>query len=89
MKSLLIASFLSMALALPLSSQADDFSRVIESRPAGKEGTWKVGGREFTVTQRTEFDGDEAALMVGACVQVEYNGNTTKEVEAKKMSQCE
>ena len=60
----------------------------IESRPEGKEGTWVIAGRTFTVTDTTKLDEDEGPLVVGACAQVEFKGIVVMEIESEEASKC-
>jgi hypothetical protein len=60
----------------------------IESRPEGKEGTWVIAGRSFTVTETTELDEDDGPLVVGVCAQVELKGIVVKEIESEEKSKC-
>jgi hypothetical protein len=83
---LLIAS---TVLWMPWSSHADEeFYGIIESRPESKIGTWVIGGRQVEVTEQTEIDEDDGPLAVGACVQVEYKGNITEEIESEDKTKC-
>ena len=61
---------------------------LIESRPDGKVGTWKVGGRSYNVTETTKLDEDDGPLVVGACAEIEIIGNVVKEIESEKKSKC-
>jgi hypothetical protein len=77
------------ALVIPMSSHADDeFYGIIESRPEGKAGTWVIGGRQVTVTDKTKLEEDHGPLVVGACVEVEHEGNVVEEIESEKKSKC-
>ena len=60
----------------------------IESRPEGKEGTWVIAGRTFTVTDTTKLDEDGGPLVVGACAQVELKGMVVEEIESEETSKC-
>lgn len=60
----------------------------IESRPEGKEGTWVIAGRTFTVTDTTELDEDDGPLVVGSCAQVELKGIVVEEIESEEASKC-
>ena len=90
MKLLIVLLLLASAvLVLALRTEADaDFYGIVESRPAGKTGTWIIGGREVVVTERTELDEDDGPLVVGACAEVEYKGTWVKEIESEKMYKC-
>ena len=60
----------------------------IESRPEGKEGTWVIAGRTFTVTDTTKLDEGEGPLAVGTCAQVELEGIVVKEIESEESAKC-
>jgi len=60
----------------------------IENRPEGKEGTWVIGGRSFTVTDTTELDEDDGPLVVGACAEVEIKGIVVKKIESEEKYKC-
>lgn len=60
----------------------------IETRPKGKEGTWVIAGRTFTVTDTTKLDEDKGPLVVGACAQVELEGIVVEEIESEDASKC-
>jgi hypothetical protein len=79
----------STVLWMPWSSHADEeFYGIVESRPEGKIGTWVIGGRQVEVTEKTEIDEDDGHLAVGACAQVEYDGNFVEEIESEDKSKC-
>ena len=60
----------------------------IESRPEGKAGSWKIGGRSYEVIETTKLEEDDGPLVVGACAEVEMIGNVVKEIESEKKSKC-
>ena len=60
----------------------------IESRPEGKEGTWVIAGRTFTVTDTTELEPEHGPLVVGACAKVELKGIVVEEIESEEASKC-
>lgn len=60
----------------------------IERRPEGKEGTWIIAGRTFTVTDTTKLDEDDGPLEVGTCAQVELKGIVVQEIESEETSKC-
>ncbi|HYE37763.1 DUF5666 domain-containing protein [Methylocaldum sp.] len=90
MKRVLTLIFLSSAvLWVPANAQAgEEFYGVIEKRPEGKAGTWMIGGREVAVTEKTKLEEDDGPLAVGACVEVEYEGNAVEEIESEEPSKC-
>jgi hypothetical protein len=80
---------LSTVLWMPLGSHADEeFYGIVENRPEGKIGTWVIGGRQVEVTEKTEIDEDDGPLVIGACAQVEYDGNLVEEIESEDKSKC-
>jgi hypothetical protein len=60
----------------------------IESRPEGKEGTWVIAGRTFTVTDTTELHEDDGPLVVGSCAQIELKGIVVEEIDSEEASKC-
>jgi hypothetical protein len=60
----------------------------IESRPEGKAGTWKIGGRSYEMKETTKLDEDDGPLVVGACAEIELIGNVVREIESEKKSKC-
>lgn len=61
---------------------------IISSRPAGKVGTWVIGGRSFTATRSTQLDTVEGPLSVGACAKVRYSGSRAIEIDSEPASDC-
>lgn len=78
----LAQSFVSVAFA------DEDFYGIIESRPAGKVGTWVVGGRSVEVTETVKLDDDEGPLTVGACVEVDIDNGIVEEIESEPPRKC-
>lgn len=79
----------SLVLLMPLSSNAgDEFYGKIESRPESKVGTWVIGGRQAVVTDNTPLEEDDGPLAVGACVEVEYEGNAVEKIESEEKYKC-
>jgi hypothetical protein len=68
--------------------EAEKIYGTIESRPEGKAGTWKIGGRSYEMKDTTKIDEDDGPLVVGACAEVELIGNVVKEIESEKKSKC-
>ncbi len=87
---LMIILLMSAALPwIPLNSYADnDFHGLIESRPEGKAGTWMIGGRQVVVTERTKFKEEHGPLTVGACAEVDHEGNFVEKIESEEKSEC-
>jgi len=65
-----------------------DFYGIIESRPDGKSGTWVIGGRSITVTEKTELDEDNGPLIVGACAEVDIDNGVVEEIESEPLRKC-
>ncbi len=62
---------------------------IVQSRPAGKVGTWVIGGRTFTATRATRLDTLEGPLSVGTCAKVRYRGaNLAVEIDSEPASDC-
>ena len=80
--SLVLGVFSSSAFAF------DDFNGVIESRPAGNEGAWVIGGRTIYVTEKTKLDTGDGELEKGACVEVDISQGWVKEIERDSDWRC-
>jgi hypothetical protein len=79
----------SAILWIPPNTQADEeFHGFIESRPAGKAGTWVIGGRQVVVTESTKLEEDDGPLVAGACAEVEYEGGAVEEIESEEKAKC-
>lgn len=66
----------------------------IDSIPAAPYvGTWTIGGIAYQANSQTEFDQDDGAFAVGACVRADFkviNGvNVLDEVETKEAYKCQ
>jgi hypothetical protein len=62
---------------------------IVQSRPAGKIGTWVVGGKTFIAKSSTQLDVAEGPLKVGACAKVRYSGaNIAVEIDSEPASDC-
>ncbi|MBP1150302.1 MULTISPECIES: DUF5666 domain-containing protein [Methylocaldum] len=72
----------------PSIQAGEEFYGTIEKRPEGKVGTWMIGGREVVVTEKTKLEEDDGPLVVGACVEVEYEGGSVEEIETEKPGKC-
>jgi hypothetical protein len=90
MKHLISMLLLSTAvLSVSPSIQAgEEFYGTLEKRPEGKVGTWIIGGREVAVTEKTKLEEDDGPLVVGACVEVEYEGGSVEEIETEEQGKC-
>ena len=71
------------------TSADDEFNGIVESRPEGKVGTWVVGGRSLKVTESAEFKEEHGPLTVGACAEVELEGDVVAEIESEPKRKCE
>lgn len=62
----------------------------VQSRPAGKVGTWVVGGNSFRATASTQLDQLEGQLRVGTCAKVKYRAGTNIaiEIDSEPASDC-
>lgn len=40
------------------------------------------------MTEQTKLEEDDGPLVVGACVEVEYKGDTVKEIETEESYKC-
>jgi hypothetical protein len=66
----------------------DEFHGIVEKRPEGTTGAWIIGGREVAATERTKLEEDDGPLVVGACAEVEHQGDSVKEIESEEPSEC-
>ncbi|MCC6458128.1 MAG: hypothetical protein IT328_24460 [Caldilineaceae bacterium] len=71
----------------------DDIKRygILESRADGITGTWVIGGKSYTVTERTKLDEDHGALVAGVCVKVEVRESeptVARELESEHEYKC-
>jgi hypothetical protein len=82
----------SLALAaltgVPVAMADDDFYGIVQSRPAGKVGTWVIGGRSFEATRDTDLDEDDGPLRVGACAEVYIDDGRVEEIETEPLRDC-
>ncbi len=78
-----------VVLGTPLGAvSSTDFNGIVESRPVGAAGTWKIGGRSFEATETTNLDEDDGPAKVGACVTVDFEGTAIKEIETERETKC-
>jgi hypothetical protein len=65
---------------------------LLQARPAGISGSWRIGGNDFTATTATETDNDHGPLTVGVCAEYEavtLDGvNRLLEVESAEGYKC-
>lgn len=65
---------------------------LIESRPLGLLGEWRIGGLVFIADNNTEFEFDEGPLTVGSCAKVHFfvvNGQRiAREIDAEPQRDC-
>lgn len=66
----------------------DDWYGVVEVRPSGTAGSWVIGGRTFTATERTRLDTDDGPIRVGTCVSVDFEGSRAIEIESEPAREC-
>ncbi|NCA91006.1 MAG: hypothetical protein EOM92_19560 [Gammaproteobacteria bacterium] len=90
MKTKLSGLFLAATVVgMPLTVDAsNDFTGIVESRPAGIAGTWRIGGRAIEATATTKLDEDDGPAQVGACVSVDFEGAVVEEIETERASKC-
>lgn len=87
-KSVILVAMWAMVLATPVSHASEEFYGIIESRPKGNVGTWVIGGRNVEVTDKTRLEEDHGPLVVGACVEVEYEGKAVGEITSEEKKKC-
>jgi hypothetical protein len=90
MKNIITASCLLLAAwsGLQVAVADDDFYGIVQRRPAGKVGTWIIGGRSFDVTSDTELDEDDGPLRVGVCAEVDIDDDRVDEIESEPATKC-
>lgn len=81
--------------ALAAAAPADDWPEwrgLLEARPSGVAGEWRVGGRTFMATAATMLEQEHGALQVGVCTEVKYQstGATYQaiEISSKEAYKC-
>jgi hypothetical protein len=77
-----------VALAKGSKPNRERFYGIIQSKPAGLQGTWQIGGRTVTTSRGTEFDQLEGALVVGACAKVDIRNGKVHEIDSEPMRNC-
>lgn len=83
------AIFSSTQLSLAKGGGLPRVKGIVQARPAGKVGTWVIGGRSFTATRATRLDTLEGPLSVGACAKVRYRGaNIAVEIDSEPATDC-
>lgn len=70
----------------------DDVKRygLIDSFPVGLTGEWVIDGVSYTAGDNTEFDQEDGAFAVGACVEIKYLAatNVALEIETEDDEHC-
>lgn len=66
----------------------EEFYGTIESRPTSNTGIWVISGQQVEVTNKTDLDADNGALIVGACVEVEHDKGVAEDIESMKPAKC-
>ena len=66
----------------------EEFYGTIESRPTSNLGIWIISGQQIEVTDKTDLDADNGALIVGACVEVEHDKGVAEDIETMKAAKC-
>jgi hypothetical protein len=88
-KSLILLACAFLLLGIGGVAVADqDLYGIIKSRPAGKVGTWVVGGHSVEVTERTRLKEHKGPLQIGACAEVEIDEGKVKEIESEPLKKC-
>ena len=62
----------------------------VTARPAGKVGTWVIGGKSFRAVASTQLDQLEGKLTRGRCAKVKYRAGTNIaiEIDSEPASDC-
>ncbi len=82
------AGLLLVSSTLVLAESPADFYGRLESRPEGAVGTWVVAGQSVEVDARVELDEGHGALVVGRCVEVEFDQGRVDEIESEPEHKC-
>lgn len=90
MKQLRVIVFSTCMLLLTSANSyaSEEFFGPLESRPEGKTGTWVIEGRQVEVTDKTEIEEEFGPFVVGACIEVEYEGKLVKKVTTEQKKRC-
>jgi len=86
--SVIVFSTCTFLLASANSYASEVFFGPLESRPKGETGTWVIGGRQVEVTDKTEIEEEFGPFVVGACIEVEYEGKLVKKVTTEEKKNC-
>jgi len=86
--SVIVFSTCTFLLASANSYASEEFFGPLESRPKGETGTWVIGGRQVEVTDKTEIEEEFGPFVVGACIEVEYEGKRVKKVTTEEKKHC-
>ncbi len=91
---------MALAILLPLTLSPADvmakggdknrerFYGIVQSKPAGLQGTWTIGGRTVTTVRGTQFDQLEGQLAVGVCAKVDIRNGKVHEIDSEPMRDC-
>lgn len=90
MLSLLLPTLMTtdVAYAKGGNKNRERFYGIIQSKPAGLQGTWVIGGRTVTTVRGTEFDQLQGPLVVGACAKVDIRNGRVHEIDSEPMRNC-
>lgn len=87
-KRFVVFALCAVAVTAPPSYAIEEFFGIIESRPKTDVGTWVVGGRKVEVTNGTLLEEDNGPFVVGACVELEVDGNVVLEGSTEPKREC-
>ena len=65
------------------------FYGLVEMMPAGLQGTWTIGARQFATNPQTEFDQFDGPLIVGGCAKVDLQNGLVHEIESESIDDCD
>jgi len=77
-----------VALAKGGNQNRERFYGIVQSKPAGLQGTWKIGGRTVTASRGAQFDQSQGPLVVGACAKVDIRNGKVHEIDSEPMRNC-
>lgn len=76
--------------ALTVSAFADEsWSGIVKQEPQGDNVHWLIGDNELTMNENTRIKVSVGRLEVGACAQVDADGQAIEKVTTRPMSRCD
>ena len=85
LSSLLSAVFLTLFISGLAAIDGLHHTGIVEDRPGGLVGEWRVGEKTVHVSEETEFDDEHGGFSEGACVEVEGTRRENGTIDAATM----